>query len=141
MKYFFLLPLLLVMFLGSAVDVLAAPSPSTPGYLIVCDPKPDPTGPNAGLSDCHFDDLIRLGVNIINFLIVLSTALAAVAIAYAGFLLLSSGGNSSKRTQAKDILTKVAIGLFFIIAGWLIVNQIIVALLDPNQPGLFILRP
>ncbi len=116
-----------------------ASTPQTPGYLIVCDPAPAPgTG---STNDCHFDDLIRLGVNIINFLIVLSTALAAIGIAYAGFLMLSSGGDEGKVKQAKSMLTKIVIGLIFVIAGWVIVNTVIVALLDPNQPGLFILRP
>lgn len=119
-------------------SLLAQPTtPQTPGYLIVCDPSPA----SGSVNDCHFDDLIRLGVNIINFLIVLSTALAAIGIAYAGFLILSSGGNESKVTEAKKMLGKIVIGLIFVIAGWLIVNTVIVALLDPNQPGLFILRP
>lgn len=130
----------ILLFTAIPVFVLAA-SPQSPGYLIVCDPSPDPSGPTAGLGDCHFDDLIRLGVNIMNFLIVLSTAVAAIVIAYAGFLYLSSAGDEGNVKKAKGMLTKVAIGFFFLIAAWVIVNEIIVALLDPNQPGLFILKP
>lgn len=131
----------IVFFTAIPFFALAAQSPQSPGYLIVCDPKPDPSGFTAGLGDCHFDDLIRLGVNIMNFLIVLSTAVAAIVIAYAGFLYLSSAGDEGNVKKAKGMLTKVAIGFFFLIAAWVIVNEIIVALLDPNQPGLFILRP
>jgi len=135
---FFSIFLLSVCFLFGPVLLFAQTlTPQQPGYLIVCDPVPA----SGAVNDCHFDDLIRLGINIINFLIVLSTALAAVVIAYAGFLLLSSGGSEGSVTKARGMLSKVGIGFIFIIAGWIIVNTIAVALLDPNQPGLFLLRP
>lgn len=86
--------------------------------LIVCD------GPN-----CTFADLITLVQNLINFLIIISTFLATAAFAYAGILLLTSGGNESALKKAKDIFWKVLIGYLWILGAWLLVYTITSVLL------------
>ena len=88
--------------------------------LIVCD------GP-----DCTFGHLITLAQNVINALILISTFLAVAAFAYAGFILLTSGGNESKKTQAKEVFRKVLIGYLWILGAWLLVYTI-TSLLAPG---------
>jgi hypothetical protein len=89
--------------------------------LIVCD------GPN-----CTFNHLVSLVINIINALIIFSTFFATAAFAYAGFLLLTSGGNESAKTRAKDIFKKVLIGYLWILGAWLVVYTISSILLNPG---------
>ncbi|MSR87563.1 MAG: hypothetical protein EXS69_00075 [Candidatus Zambryskibacteria bacterium] len=87
--------------------------------LIVCN------GP-----DCDFAKLIELAKVLINDMVVLSTLLAAMVFAYAGFLLLTSGGNEGDKTKAKDMFFKVLKGYLWILAAWLVVYTITSTLLD-----------
>jgi hypothetical protein len=45
--------------------------------------------------------------------------------AYAGLLLVLSGGASEKRTKAKNVFTNVAIGLVLAAAAWLIIHTVL----------------
>ena len=87
--------------------------------LIVCN------GP-----DCNFGHLITLTQNLINNLIVLSTFLAVATFAYAGFILLTSGGSTGKKDEAKKIFIKVGIGYLWILGAWLLVYTITSVLLN-----------
>lgn len=89
--------------------------------LIVCD------GPN-----CTFSHLIQLLQNLINALIIISTFLAVAAFAYAGMILLTSGGSETAKTKAKDIFLKVLKGYLWILGAWLLVYTIISVLLNPG---------
>ena len=115
--------LLLLALVASPVFLIAAEGDSP---FIVCNP--------AVGDDCDFDALARLGKNIIDFLIVLSTALAAVVFAFAGFTLLASGGNESKRDKAKEMVRKPLFGFLVVLAAWLVINTILNALLRPDFP-------
>ena len=90
--------------------------------LIVCD--------GTAADPCTFSDLITLVKNLINALVILSTFFATAAFAYAGFLLLTSGGNESAKTKAKEVFRKVLIGYLWILAAWLIVYTITSVLLN-----------
>lgn len=91
--------------------------------LIVCE----------GPDNCTFDKLIELGVNFINFLIYLAIPLSAISFVWAGAILLTSGGKESARDKAKTIMTKTGIGLIIVLAAWLIVKTVLLALLqDPD---------
>lgn len=92
--------------------------------LIVCGTE--------ALGDCTFSSLITLAQNLINNLIVLSTFLATAAFAYAGFILLTSGGNESAKTKAKEVFRKVLIGYLWILGAWLLVYTITSVLLNPE---------
>src|SRR3989344_5124827 len=95
--------------------------------LIVCD------GP-----DCTFAKLVELVQNLITAMVVISTFLAAAAFAYAGILLLTSGGSEGKKDEAKKIFTKVLIGYLWILGAWVIVYTIISVLL---KQGYSLLTP
>lgn len=85
-----------------------------------------------GGPDCDFNDLITLAQNLITDLIIISTFLAAIAFAYAGFLLLTSGGNEGRRKDAKTVFIKVLIGYLWILGAWLLVYTITSVLLKPE---------
>jgi hypothetical protein len=53
-------------------------------------------------------------------------------IAYAGFLLVISQGDSGKRTEARKILTNTIVGIVLALAGWMIVAAIMAALYNPG---------
>ena len=91
--------------------------------LIVCD----------GVTEvCTFNHLIELTQNLITNLIIISTFLATAAFAYAGFLLLTSGGSESAKTRAKEVFRKVLIGYLWILGAWLLVYTITSVLLRPG---------
>lgn len=98
------------------------------GGLVPCNNTPDgKTGLIPDGQACNFDSFITLVHNVINYIILLILPIAAIVIAYVGFLFLTSGGSSEVKTKAKGILRKVVIGLICIMAGWLIVNTILSA--------------
>lgn len=88
--------------------------------LIVCDGVTVP---------CTFEKLVELVRVLITDLVYLSTFLTVAAFAYAGYILLTSGGNTSARDRAKGIFLKVLIGYLWILAAWLIVYTITSVLL------------
>jgi len=98
--------------------------------LIPCTGDEDPK--NADYSPCTFASLQRLIMNVMYYLIYISIPAAALSFGWAGWLLISSGGNMSKRNEAKRIFTKVGIGLVIILTAWLIVHTITSALLKPE---------
>lgn len=97
-----------------------------PGWkpLIVCD------GTKA--SPCDFEKLIELVKVLINDLVILSTLLAVVVFAYAGFKLLTANGNEGEVKKAIGMLQKVVWGYVWILAAWLVVYTITTALLNPG---------
>ena len=98
--------------------------------LIVCD------GTTA--NPCTFAKLVELVQNLITAMVVISTFLAAAAFAYAGILLLTSGGSEGKKDEAKKIFTKVLIGYLWILGAWVVVYTIVSTLLNS---GYFLLAP
>jgi len=78
---------------------------------------------------CEFGHLITLVKNLINAMIIFSTFFAVAAFAYAGILLLTSGGNEGAKTKAKEIFTKVLYGYLWILGAWLLVYTITSVLL------------
>ena len=68
-----------------------------------------------------------------NFMILVSIPLAAIAFAYAGYLFLTAAGNSSQISTSKGIFVKVLIGFLFVLTAWLIVRTITSALLKPGN--------
>lgn len=81
-----------------------------------------------GLPACDFNQLMQLAKNIINWLLMFSTAIAAACFFYAGYLYLTSSGNPSHVTRAHSIFKNVVVGIIIALAAWLIVNTIITTL-------------
>lgn len=75
-------------------------------------------------NNCDFGSLIQLANNIINFIITISVSASAIMFAYAGFLYMSSQGNSGQVEKAHSIFKNVALGLVFVLGAWLIVKAV-----------------
>lgn len=87
-------------------------------------------------TNCGWSNLITLVDNIIHFtLYYMVIPIAAIMFAYAGFLLVTAGGEVSRRSKAKSIFTNAVIGLVIAIAAWLIV-RLILSTLGFTGPGL-----
>lgn len=95
----------------------AADPPSGSG-LIPCD------GDN-----CDFTQFMNLINNVINFIFVyLAVPLCAIMFAYAGILLVTSGGSTEARGKAKTIFTNSALGLILAAASFLIIRTLLAIL-------------
>ncbi|HEY9586250.1 MAG TPA: pilin [Candidatus Paceibacterota bacterium] len=77
-----------------------------------------------GKPKCDFNQLMILANNIITFLVTLSFPVAAVAFAYAGFLIMTAGGDTGKVERGKEIFKNVGIGFIIILAAFLVVSVI-----------------
>jgi len=85
-----------------------------------------PACPTGG---CGFDQLMTLINKVIKFLLVdIATPLAAIVFAYAGFLLITAGGDPGQVTKAKSIIKNLLIGFVIALAAWLIINTILTGL-------------
>ncbi|MFA6397806.1 MAG: hypothetical protein WDK96_03100 [Candidatus Paceibacterota bacterium] len=79
-----------------------------------------------GEPKCDFSQLMILVKNFINFLLFdLAMPLAAIAFAYAGYLYMSSGGDTKNTTKAKNIFKDVLFGFVLALSAWLIVTAIL----------------
>lgn len=80
-----------------------------------------------------FFQLIQAVKNVINTVVALALAFSVVIIAWAGWQYMTSGGEPAKRTKANAMFEKVAWGIGWVLAAWLIVNLIVTALVDPSK--------
>ncbi len=97
------------------------------GLVPPCNTEVDATG--SFKNPCGINNLLELINNVINFLLFyISAPLAAILFAYSGFLLLTGGGESGKRSQAKSIFINVIIGFVVAMAAWLIIHTVLMAL-------------
>lgn len=81
---------------------------------------------------CVFES-IRLALN---FAITLACVIAALIIAYAGFLFMGSATNPEMKSRARNVLINALIGLVIALAGWLIVDFVMAKLYNPDAFGL-----
>ncbi len=90
---------------------------------------------NGGLvtcaENCGYRDAIYMIQGIIDFVLYkLVLPIAAAMFMYAGFLFLTSGGDTGKRSKGKAIMLNVLIGLGIALAAWLVVNTVLNSLLS-----------
>jgi hypothetical protein len=78
---------------------------------------------------CDFEKLLQLVNRVINFFIfVIALPIITLVFIYAGFLLITSGGNPSKKDDAKSIIGKAVTGLIVMLAAWLLIKTVLVVL-------------
>lgn len=77
---------------------------------------------------CGWKEFVSLAQRFINYLILLIIPLATVTFAWAGFTILTAGGNAGQVQKGKEMFTKVAIGVAWTLAAWLVINTILNAL-------------
>lgn len=87
--------------------------------------------------NCGWYELITLINTVITFILFrLALPIAAIMFAYAGILLLTSGGDPAKKTKAKELFLGVVLGLVIAAAAWLIVHTIL-SVLGYTDAGFF----
>ena len=75
---------------------------------------------------CDFNALMTMVNTVIKFIIFdLALPIDAIMFVYAGFKLVTSGGDTGARQTAKDVFTNTLIGLIFAVAAWLIINTVL----------------
>ena len=78
------------------------------------------------IKQCGFDDLLLMVNNLVHFVLFsLALPISAIAFAYAGFLLVTSGGNAEQKGKAIKVFKNVGIGLVVAAAAWLIVSVLL----------------
>lgn len=82
--------------------------------------------------DCNFCSFVVMVNNLIEWLVGFLTLAAVLALVYAGFKLVVSGGDQGAMTDAKKMITNIIIGFVIVLSAWLIVDTLMKALLDPN---------
>ena len=114
MKY---LPFLLACLVVVLPSIVSA-QPTVPGGLVPCQ--------GADCTACSVVDLVN---NIVKWLIGILMIVFAIITAYAGFGLVTSGGNPAAKTEAKQKLTNALIGLIIVLAAWILVDTLMRAIL------------
>lgn len=119
-----LILLLLILALVALPTGSFAQSELTPGYLIVCDGTTNP---------CDLNDLLTLFQRFINALIVVTTMVAPLLLAYAGFLFITRGDDPARVTRAGEVLKNTVFGFAIMLGAWLIVSAILAGLSTDPQ--------
>lgn len=81
---------------------------------------------------CHVADLVNGGVD---WLVTVLTLLLTLVIAYAGFLLVTSAGNTSAMEKAKSMFTNSIIGFAIVLAAWLLIDYGMKMLMKDGEAG------
>lgn len=101
--------------------------------LIPCDGVKDKADPNS--KECDFAQLKVLFNRILNFLLYLSIPLVMGMIMYTAFTYLTANGDPGKIASAKKMLIPVALGVFWVLAGFIVVRTVLGSFLAPNIGG------
>ncbi len=75
--------------------------------------------------ECSWPELLVLADQVMRFCVYLAFSFGVISIAYAGWLMLMSGGNSSEISKAKGIFSKVIWGLVITICAYLFVQTLL----------------
>ncbi len=79
-----------------------------------------------GEDQCRFNDIVYLIQNIMEFVILyLIIPAAAITFMYAGFLYLTSLGDTTKVTKAKTAMLNLVYGIIIVLGAWLAVATIL----------------
>jgi flagellar biosynthesis/type III secretory pathway M-ring protein FliF/YscJ len=73
---------------------------------------------------CNFTDLINLFQSVILFGIWLASLVVVFVLIKTGFKMITTG-SPNELAEAKKSMTKVLLGYFFMLAGWLLVKTIL----------------
>ena len=100
-------------------SILILPAVSAAAGLVPCD--------NSAGNPCNFNQLMNLVNIVIHFvLFYMVIPIVAIMFAYAGFEMITAGGESAHaRTKAKKIFFTAVVGLIIAMAAWLIVRTVL----------------
>ncbi len=127
---------------GQATPVPGTPSTPAPttvvgstntGFTYECIEKGAGPGGADRYGNCTWNNLIEAIQRFFDFAIPFALFFTVVVIAYAGFFYMTTGSNPGNKAKANKMFMNVAIGIFFMLAAWLIVKLITNALIgDPT---------
>lgn len=83
---------------------------------------------------CHFLQLIH---NIVDWLVVVLTAVTVLLIMYAGLRLVTSMGNVSAMTAARSLISNCLVGFAIVLAGWLMIDLVLKSLTKDQVYGVW----
>lgn len=87
----------------------------------------------ASATPCEWPQFLALLNELTRFAIYLAVIFATLTIAYGGFKMLVSAGNSSEISAAKSMITNAVLGIIITMIAWLVVQYILTSLgLNPN---------
>jgi hypothetical protein len=114
----------------------ANPDPTKGGstfQLVSCTGVVDPrTGQGV---PCDYNQVVFTASRIISFVLYITIPIVLGIILYTGFTYLTANGDSGKIANAKKMLKPIAIGVFFILAAYLIVYKLILGNLLAGNVG------
>ncbi|HRH26352.1 MAG TPA: hypothetical protein PLF31_02685 [Candidatus Paceibacterota bacterium] len=83
---------------------------------------------------CDFYDLINLGHSVINAVIFLALILLLFMLLKAGWQYLFAGASDpGVLNKAKKSFTKIAVGIFLMLIGWLVINFVVESVVDTSK--------
>src|SRR3989344_3084280 len=125
----FLIILTIVGVLVVPAFVFANHTPSHEGIVPPCASSDEPCTFND-----LFDDESGLVKHVMDFILfIIIIPIAVISIAVAGFKMIIQSDKEKARTEAKEILIAVFIGLFVAFASWLIVKVILTTLVNEDR--------
>ncbi len=77
---------------------------------------------------CEIGDLVQTVVNLINFLLAWAWIVAMFFILWAAYGMIGSSGNEEEVTKAKTTFKNAVLGLFLVMAMFLLINWVVAAL-------------
>ena len=85
-------------------------------------------------TDCTTGSVVTLANNILRFLIGISVLLATIMIAWGGFKMVTSAGNSGEVSKGREMMTNAIIGIIITLAAWLLIDTVMkLVLKDPDS--------
>lgn len=113
--FFLVLAILVVPLFSFAAD------PPHSGLVPPCGEDPD-----TGQCIWGFKELMSLIYNVIRFILFkMVVPIAAIMFAYAGFLMVTSGGSVEQAGKARTIFTNVALGLIIAVIAFLVIKTLL----------------
>ena len=83
--------------------------------------------------DCQACHIALLGQRIINWLITTMTFVIAIVFVFGGFQMVTSGGDSSAVSSARQKMTNAIVGLLIMLLAWLLVDTVLKLLVNEQK--------
>jgi hypothetical protein len=84
---------------------------------------------------CQACDLVKMGQTILTWIIGIMATIIAIVIVVAGLKMVTSGGNVSKVSEARGMMTNAIVGFIILLSGWLIVDTFMKMFVKDSIPG------
>jgi hypothetical protein len=127
-----------VSFITPVNSVFAQKTPETPsswiGGFVPCG-QTDSSGVVPDTNQCGYDDLLKGIARLIYGMIYIAAFASSILFSYAGFKIMTSGGDTGALKEGKDMMRKVLIGFVVMLAAWSFVKVVESTFIDYNVVG------